>query len=178
MVELKLINPIAVAHFNFVCDICDRFIAYDLKNRTNNKSKFHPKKYSFLGHFMEEILKIEWAGTPRKKHQSKAVDFNLPDGTSVQLKTSHCSRKEITCTYTGTEKVDKMLVVDVNTDTKQPYVLYYGPFKEFVKYSNSHSRVLPKDGHIMIKKSIIARANKMYGTTDFASNPHILDLFI
>lgn len=127
---------------------------------------------------MEDIVKIELSASGRRKGQSSAVDLNLPDGTSVQLKTSHVSRDEITCTYEGTEDVDAILVLNVDTDNRKIGVLYYGPFKPFISHINAVTRVLPKDGHILPKKSVVTEAQEKFGYQQFKSVHHAVEQFI
>lgn len=171
MMELELHFNESREHFTFLCDVAGAFVQY-------RNGKFHPKKYSFIGHIMEEIIKIEFSGRPRSKVQSTAVDLNLPDGTTVQVKTSHISRKEITCTYTGNENVDLILVLDVDTDNRKIYVLYYGPFKPFINYINERTKLLPKDGHILPKKSVVREAQQKFGYTAFTKIRHPIEDFI
>lgn len=171
MIEFKLNSPESREHFTFLCNMTDMFMKY-------RHAKFHPKKYSFIGHIMEEIVKIEFSGTQRNKNQPTAVDLNLPDGTTMQVKTSHISRNEITCTYTGKEEVDIMLVLDVDVDNRKIYILYHGPFKKFINHINAVTRVLPKDGHTLPKKSVVAEAQQKFGYSKFTRVRHPIEDFL
>ena len=150
MKEFQLKHPQAKAHFNFACEMYDQFFRHSVK--TGNE-KLHPKKWAFMGTFIEECILLEFNAMRRKHGQSSAVDLNLPNGKTMQVKSSNSHRKQITCTYSGEESVDYILILDVNIERRKLYVLYHGPFKEFIKHVNSKTRILPKDNHMMPKKS-------------------------
>jgi hypothetical protein len=169
--ELVLHSSESRAHFSFLCDIADAFMQYC-------GGKFDPKRYSFIGHIMEEIVKIEFSGRPRTNSQSTAVDLVLPNGSTMQVKTSHVSRNEITCTYAGTENVDTMLVLNVDTANRKIYILYHGPFKQFVTHINAVTRALPKDGHITPKKSVVVEAQEKFGYSEFSATRHLIEEFL
>lgn len=160
MLELVLKNPQAKKHFKFACEMYDNFLKYSEENKND---RLHPKKWAFMGTFIEECLRLEFNATSKTKHQDYSVDFNLPDGKTLQLKTSIYSRKQITCTYTGNEDVDMMLILNVIPSKKKLLVLYYGPFKQFIAHVNKHTKVLPKDNHMMPKKSLVMEANDLFG---------------
>lgn len=104
---------------------------------------------------------------PKKSKLSSAVDIVLPDGRTVQVKTTGWNRPDITCTYDGNEDVDLLLVLEINKSCTEVYVLFMGPFGEFINTVNSDPLVIKrrqiKDGHRFIPKSLVMELQKKIG---------------
>ena len=129
---------------------------------------FNGASFNHCGKYGELIL-MEMLGATkpnRKVVKSKAVDIVLPDGRTVQVKTTNEINKEVTCTYTGQEPVDMMIILELNKSFTEISLLYCGPFKPFILKVNEHSVEKAKDNHRSVKKDIIKTTQKLFGFSE------------
>jgi len=141
-------------------------------NDLHEQAGFNGASFNHCGKYGELILmEMMFATKPnRKVVKSKAVDIVLPDGRTAQVKTTNEINREVTCTYTGQEPVDLMIVLELNKTFSEISLLYCGPFKPFILKVNEHSVEKAKDNHRSIKKNIIRTVQKKFGFAESQVN--------
>lgn len=128
---------------------------------------FYGEKFNHSGDYGEAILRSIWNGTKKRKGDNDAVDLVLPNGKTVQIKTTSEIHTEVSCTYSGTENVDLIAILEPSKDYTKVKLLYMGPFKEFIEEVNKQTRVMGWDNKRRPSKALIKELQLKYGIPEF-----------